>query len=111
MNSPPLATASAAPPDGGFEDAGARAARATVVANSGWIRPLQQEIARVIVGQTHLIDSLLIALLTNGHVLLEGRAGPGEDARAENPGKLHRGASSSACNSRPTCSRPTSSAR
>ncbi len=56
-------------------DAGLRAARAAVVENSAWIRPLQQEIGRVIVGQTHLLDTLLIALLTNGHVLLEGVPG------------------------------------
>jgi MoxR-like ATPase len=54
---------------------GMRAARETVVENSTWVRPLQQEIGRVIVGQRHLIDSLLIALLTNGHVLLEGVPG------------------------------------
>ncbi|MGA8707785.1 MAG: AAA family ATPase, partial [Steroidobacteraceae bacterium] len=30
---------------------------------------------RVIVGQKHLLDRLLIALLTNGHVLLEGVPG------------------------------------
>ncbi len=56
-------------------DPGMRAARETVVENSTWIRPLQQEIGRVIVGQTHLLDTLLIALLTNGHVLLEGVPG------------------------------------
>jgi MoxR-like ATPase len=42
---------------------------------SAWVRPLQQEIGRVIVGQKHLIDRLLIALVTNGHVLLEGVPG------------------------------------
>jgi MoxR-like ATPase len=52
-----------------------RAARETVVATSAWIRPLQQEMARVIVGQKHLLDRLLVALLTNGHVLLEGVPG------------------------------------
>jgi MoxR-like ATPase len=52
-----------------------RATRETVAANSGWIRPLQEEIARVIVGQRQLLDRLLIALLTNGHVLLEGVPG------------------------------------
>src|SRR5271168_803352 len=52
-----------------------RAARETVVAGSAWIRPLQQEMARVIVGQKHLLDSLIIALLTNGHILLEGVPG------------------------------------
>ena len=56
-------------------DPGMRAARETVVENSSWVRPLQQEIGRVIVGQKHLLDRLLIALLTNGHVLLEGVPG------------------------------------
>ena len=56
-------------------DPAMRAQRETVLANSAWIRPLQQEIGRVIVGQKHLLDSLLIALLTNGHVLLEGVPG------------------------------------
>jgi MoxR-like ATPase len=57
------------------EDPAMRAARETVVASSAWIRPLQQEMARVIVGQKHLLDRLLVALLTNGHVLLEGVPG------------------------------------
>ena len=42
---------------------------------SGWVRPLQQEISRVVVGQKHLIDRLLVGLLTNGHILLEGVPG------------------------------------
>jgi MoxR-like ATPase len=58
----------------GVADPG-RAARETVAASSTWIRPLQQEMARVIVGQNHLLDRLLVALLTNGHVLLEGVPG------------------------------------
>src|SRR5258707_1251265 len=56
-------------------DPAMRAARETVSASSTWIRPLQQEMARVIVGQRHLLDRLLIAMLTNGHVLLEGVPG------------------------------------
>jgi len=52
-----------------------RAARETVLENSVWVKPLQLEIGRVIVGQKHLLDRLLIALLTNGHVLLEGVPG------------------------------------
>jgi MoxR-like ATPase len=52
-----------------------RATRETVVATSAWIKPLQQEMASIIVGQKHLLDRLLIALLTNGHVLLEGVPG------------------------------------
>jgi MoxR-like ATPase len=56
-------------------DAALRAARETVLQNSVWIQPLQLEMGRVIVGQRHLLDRLLIALLTNGHVLLEGVPG------------------------------------
>jgi MoxR-like ATPase len=52
-----------------------RTARDAVGAHSGWIAPLRQEMARVIVGQKPLLDRLLIALLTNGHVLLEGVPG------------------------------------
>ena len=36
---------------------------------------VQQEIQRRIVGQTHLVDSLLLTLLTGGHLLLEGVPG------------------------------------
>ncbi len=56
-------------------DAGMRAAREAVAETSAWVAPLKREIASVIVGQKPLIDSLLIALLTNGHVLLEGVPG------------------------------------
>ncbi|MBB5032169.1 AAA family ATPase [Prosthecobacter vanneervenii] len=42
---------------------------------SFWVAPLRTEIARVLVGQTALVDRLLVALLTNGHVLLEGVPG------------------------------------
>jgi MoxR-like ATPase len=40
-----------------------------------WVAPLQEEVARVIVGQRYLIDGLLVGLLTNGHILLEGVPG------------------------------------
>ncbi len=56
-------------------DAALRAARASVMENSTWVAPLQAEMARVIVGQKHLLDRLLVALLTNGHILLEGVPG------------------------------------
>lgn len=42
---------------------------------SHWVVPLQTEISRVVVGQKSLVDGLLIGLLTNGHVLLEGVPG------------------------------------
>lgn len=47
----------------------------SVRASSTWVRPLRDEIANTIVGQTGLIDRLLVALLGNGHVLLEGVPG------------------------------------
>jgi MoxR-like ATPase len=52
-----------------------RASREMVTESSTWITPLREEMGRVIVGQRHLLDRLLIALLTNGHVLLEGVPG------------------------------------
>ena len=39
------------------------------------IEELKKEISKVIVGQEEMIDSLIIALLTEGHVLLEGFPG------------------------------------
>lgn len=36
---------------------------------------LREEVAKVIVGQTYMVDRLLIALLADGHVLLEGVPG------------------------------------
>jgi MoxR-like ATPase len=42
---------------------------------SAFIDRLRDETARVIIGQHHMIDRLLIGLLSNGHVLLEGVPG------------------------------------
>jgi len=39
------------------------------------IEQLKKEISKVIIGQGEMIDSLIIALLTDGHVLLEGLPG------------------------------------
>lgn len=48
---------------------------AAIAKASQWVKPLRQEIARVLVGQSELVDRLLVALLTNSHVLLEGVPG------------------------------------
>jgi MoxR-like ATPase len=40
-----------------------------------WVPAIRQEMHRVVVGQEDLVDKLLISLLTNGHVLLEGVPG------------------------------------
>lgn len=42
---------------------------------SAFLPPLLQEINQVIVGQKYLVERLLIGLLANGHVLLEGVPG------------------------------------
>jgi len=47
----------------------------SIAKSSAWVQPLRAEIARVLIGQTELVDRLLVALLTNGHVLLEGVPG------------------------------------
>ncbi len=42
---------------------------------SAFVRPLMNEMSHVIVGQTYLVERLIIGLLANGHVLLEGVPG------------------------------------
>ena len=42
---------------------------------SQWIDQLREEIGKVIIGQKYLIDRLLVGLLADGHVLLEGVPG------------------------------------
>ena len=56
-------------------NAGLHRLREAVQKNSTWVQPLQREMSRVIVGQKHLVDRLIVALLTNGHILLEGVPG------------------------------------
>ena len=43
--------------------------------DSVFVDTLRQEMGKVIVGQSHLVDTLLIGLLSNGHILLEGVPG------------------------------------
>jgi MoxR-like ATPase len=47
----------------------------TLQRQTAWTGELTQTLGRVIVGQEHLVRSLLIGLLTGGHVLLEGVPG------------------------------------
>ena len=42
---------------------------------SAFVRPLMSEMSKVVVGQTYLVERLIIGLLANGHVLLEGVPG------------------------------------
>jgi MoxR-like ATPase len=40
-----------------------------------FVRPLFNELGKVIIGQTYLVERLVVGLLANGHVLLEGVPG------------------------------------
>ena len=42
---------------------------------SQFVDKIRDEIGHVIIGQSHMLDRLLIGLLSNGHVLLEGVPG------------------------------------
>jgi len=48
---------------------------AEIVEASAFVDRIQSEVGKVIVGQRYMIDRLLIGLLSNGHVLLEGVPG------------------------------------
>ncbi len=51
------------------------AIRRSVEAQSKFIGRLRSEISKVIVGQQYMIDRLLVGMLANGHVLIEGVPG------------------------------------
>ncbi len=42
---------------------------------SAFVAPLREEIARVLIGQNHLVDRMLVCLLTGNHLLVEGLPG------------------------------------
>lgn len=46
-----------------------------IQSESAFVDVLSMEMGKVIIGQRHLVDSLLIGLLSNGHILLEGVPG------------------------------------
>ncbi len=46
-----------------------------IAASSGFASSINQELSKVIVGQQTMVERLLIGLLSNGHVLLEGVPG------------------------------------
>jgi MoxR-like ATPase len=54
---------------------GISAINAEVQQASAFVQPLLAEVNKVVVGQKYLIERLLIGLLANGHVLLEGVPG------------------------------------
>jgi MoxR-like ATPase len=54
---------------------GLTAINETVQKAGAFLRPLTLEMGKVVVGQTYLVERLIIGLLANGHVLLEGVPG------------------------------------
>ena len=54
---------------------GLTAINETVQKAGAFLRPLTNEMSKVVVGQTYLVERLIIGLLANGHVLLEGVPG------------------------------------
>jgi MoxR-like ATPase len=56
-------------------DAGITAINDRVKEEAACLYRLREEIGRIIVGQRYLVDRLMIGLLANGHVLLEGVPG------------------------------------
>jgi MoxR-like ATPase len=64
-----------AQPAVGNPNAGIQSINEAVRTNSQWVQPLRQQMARVIVGQEQLVDRLMVGLISNGHILLEGVPG------------------------------------
>src|ERR1041384_7165193 len=54
---------------------GINAINEAVQEGGAFLRPLFNELGKVIIGQTYLVERLVIGLLANGHVLLEGVPG------------------------------------
>jgi MoxR-like ATPase len=59
----------------GAHRANIQAINEAVQQSSAWVKPLERELGRVIVGQEQLVERLMVALLCNGHILLEGVPG------------------------------------
>lgn len=76
-----------------------------VASKNDFVKLITKGMDQTIVGQKHLIESLLIALLSNGHVLLEGV--PGLAKHWQSRRSLNSSMQNTAVSSlRPTCCRP-----
>lgn len=64
---------------------------ARIQSESQLITRLQGNMHRVIVGQQHLVESLIVALLTDGHILLEGVPGLAKTLAISTLSKLLKG--------------------
>ena len=83
-----------------------RALNELVARESTFLNDLTSEVGKVIVGQTYMIERILIGLLSGGHVLLEGVPGLAKTLTVKRFA-TPSGRSSRAFSSRRTFSRPT----
>ena len=74
-------TPPAVAPATGSPNAGIQAINESVRSTSGWVQPLRQQMARVIVGQEQLVDRLMVGLHQQRPHPSRRRAGTGQDAR------------------------------
>src|ERR1700721_1179881 len=58
--------------------------------SSAFVRPLFNEIGKVIIGQSYLVERLVIGLLANGHVLLEGGPGLAKTLSVKSPRRMSK---------------------
>jgi MoxR-like ATPase len=75
LQSRPLPNEQWTQPAVGNPNVGIQAINDNVRTASAWVQPLRQQMARVVVGQEELIDRLIVGLISNGHILLEGVPG------------------------------------
>ena len=75
LRSRPLPNEQWTQPAVGNPNVGIQTINDNVRTTSAWVEPLRQQMARVIVGQEELIDRLMVGLISNGHILLEGVPG------------------------------------
>ena len=75
LQSRPLPNEQWTQPAVGNPNVGIQAINDNVRTASAWVEPLRKQMARVIVGQDELIDRLMVGLISNGHILLEGVPG------------------------------------
>ncbi len=71
----PPASPSPAPPPGDAIYRSIQEINESVQRSSAWLPPLRREIGKMIIGQEHLVERLLVGMLTGGHILLEGLPG------------------------------------
>ena len=68
---------------------------------------IQRRVNRSVIGQERVVERLVIALLANGNVLVEGLPGLAKTRAIKSLSQRARSRSSAASSSRPTCCRPT----